>query len=337
VESVQALILGIDDDFAIRFANRATHEVVGYTPAELIGRDLRELLDLSGAGPEMRSAMLDEALSSGSQIFEQALIHKDGSSRQIVWRWTRRTGSSWTYGIGTDVTRLRVLQQRTRVAEKLAAVGRLTAGLAHEIKNPLNAAILQLSLLSRLVGRLGKQDSEALDVPIDLVRTELHRLDRLLEDFLGFARPREYRKEQVDLGRLVRETVRLNEERARSSSKVLEARIEDPCLVIGDWHALQQVLVNLVNNAFDASRTRILIRVRREGAHGVLLVEDDGPGIPKDVLARMFEPFFTTKPNGTGLGTAIVHTILSGHGGQVTYSSATGGGAVARVDLPLPD
>jgi signal transduction histidine kinase len=107
--------------------------------------------------------------------------------------------------------------------------------------------------------------------------------------------------------------------------------------VVGDWHALQQVLVNLVNNAIDACKTRILVRVLRDGAHAVVLVEDDGPGIPREVMARMFEPFFTTKPNGTGLGTAIVHTILSGHGGQVTYSSANGGGAIARVDLPLPD
>jgi PAS domain S-box-containing protein len=337
VESVQALILGVDDDFVVRYANRATLEVIGYAPGELIGRDLRELLDLASAGPGERSAVLEEALESGSQILEQPLLHKDGSSRQIVWRWTRRIGSSWAYGIGTDVTRLRVLQQRTRVAEKLAAVGRLTAGLAHEIKNPLNAAILQLSLLSRLVSRLESEDRGPLEAPIDLVRAELHRLDRLLEDFLGFARPREYRKDQVDLGRLVLETVRLNEERARSSNKVIEANIEDRCLVVGDWHALEQVLVNLINNAFDASKSRISIRVRREGPHAVLLVEDDGPGIPREVMARMFEPFFTTKPNGTGLGTAIVHTILSGHGGQVSYSSPSGGGAIARVDLPLPD
>jgi PAS domain S-box-containing protein len=339
VENVQALIVGVDDALSIRFVNRASLEITGWNPEGLIGRSLSSLLVLHGESEAERRELIQRAIDRENEPQEIDLLHLDGSVRHLLWRWARPSqanhGQRLIYGIGTDLTQLRAAQVQARVAEKLAAVGRLTAGLAHEIKNPLNAAILQLSLLARLIHQLSDREQERLGSPLELVRGELRRLDGLLEDFLAFARPREYRKNAVRLSVVAEDVVRLNQERAAGLGRTLELLVRDDCQVLGDANALRQVVVNLVNNALDAAKNKVRVVIRRDGARAVLDVEDDGPGIPQDVMARIFEPFFTTKPTGTGLGTAIVHTLVSSHGGQVSYLSPPGVGTVATVVLPV--
>jgi len=241
----------------------------------------------------------------------------------------------------------RELARKAQMAEKLAAVGTMTAGLSHEIRNPLNAAALQLSVLERRLQRLPPGTQGPLLEPLTLVKDEIRRLDHILEDFLQFARPREFVPRAVELGPVVARVLDLLETEAerRGVAVVRDLAPEPLPPVAGDEERLRQVLVNLALNALEATPARGTIRVtcfgeppdvQREGDPGRVgvAIEDSGPGVPPAVRDRIFEPFFTTKAKGSGLGLSIVHAIVAQHGGSISIGDAEAGGA--RFVLRLP-
>jgi two-component system, NtrC family, sensor histidine kinase HydH len=229
------------------------------------------------------------------------------------------------------------LARRAQLAEKLAAVGRLTAGLSHEIRNPLNAAALQLSVLERRVRKLPEDGQAVLLEPLVLVRDEIRRLDQTLQDFLLFSRPRELVRRPVPLEALLRKVGELlsGDAEARLVQLVVEVQPGTPAAA-GDEGILRQVLLNLILNALDVSPRggRVYLRGRAVENGVELVVADQGPGISAEVRNRLFEPFFTTKPNGTGLGLAIVHSLVDQHGGRVWVSRGDTGGAAFHIHLP---
>jgi two-component system, NtrC family, sensor histidine kinase HydH len=242
----------------------------------------------------------------------------------------------------------RALSHRAQMSEKLAAVGTMAAGLSHEIRNPLNAALLQLTLLERRLQRLEAGLQGPLLEPLVLVRDEIRRLDHILEDFLQFARPREFVPRPVALGGVVTRVLDLLDGEAGRRAIRIERRLEEgpePLRVAGEEERLRQVLVNLALNAVEASPDGGTVRVRlaaeppgppgSDAAPRVeLTMEDAGPGVPAAVRDRIFEPFFTTKARGSGLGLSIVHAIVIQHGGTIEVGEAPGGGA--RFVLRLP-
>jgi PAS domain S-box-containing protein len=333
LENVQAMIVALDVRLHIGYVNQAFEEVSGWSRAELLGKDYFEIFAPPGER-DARRAWARGAWESGSRENEVTFPTRSGSVRRVHMRWAGKSGGQLLYGMGHDVTRQREAERKAMVSEKLAAVGTLAAGLAHEIRNPLNAAGLQLSLLARRVGKLSEGDRRSLGESLDLVRTELSRLDSLLGDFLAFARPRDYARQVVDLTGLVQRLVMLEQEAVHQSGRELAVAIEAGVSVRGEPDPLQQVLLNLIRNALEAARSRVSLRLFTRDGSAVIEIRDDGPGVPADVLGHLFEPFFTTKSRGTGLGLAIVHAIVSGHGGDVTLGNE-GGGALARVTLPL--
>jgi len=238
----------------------------------------------------------------------------------------------------------RDLARRALRAEKLAAVGTMTAGLSHEIRNPLNAASLQLEVLERRISRLPPSDQTALREPLLLVKDEIRRLDHVLEDFLQFARPRDFEPRPVDLAAVVDKVLDFLGGEFERRSVRLERRLWGKAPVRGDEERLRQVLVNLCLNAVEAVREGGLVCVScdiraHQGIDGEerfveVLVDDDGPGIPADARERIFEPFFTTKAQGSGLGLSIVNAIVDQHGGSVRAEASPNGGA--RMVLRLP-
>jgi two-component system, NtrC family, sensor histidine kinase HydH len=230
----------------------------------------------------------------------------------------------------------RELGRRAMVAEKLAAVGTMTAGLSHEIRNPLNAASLQLTVLERRVHQLPAKDQRPLLEPLTLVRDEIRRLDQLLEDFLQLARPRDYNVERIDLEGVIGPVIDLLREDADRRGVALERRFADGVAVRGDEERLRQVMMNLALNALDAAPRGGWVRFITEPAREDVLiaVEDNGPGVPEEIASRIFEPFFTTKPSGSGLGLPIVHAIVIQHGGTIELKRSEAGGA--RFELRLP-
>ena len=222
-------------------------------------------------------------------------------------------------------------------SQRMAAVGTLTAGLSHEIRNPLNAAGLQLAVLERRVRKIPEASQAGALEPLTLVRDEIRRLDHLLEDLLQYARPRKLEPLPVDLTQLVEQACQLLASDADARGVEISTAIDPGLIVSGDSVRLREVVINLVLNALDASQHGAEIRIsgKKNGPAEVeLSVEDDGPGIAPEQREKIFQPFFTTKAQGTGLGLAIVHSVVTQHRGSIRLEATDKGGAAFRIRLP---
>jgi signal transduction histidine kinase len=219
------------------------------------------------------------------------------------------------------------------VASRLAAISRLTGGVAHEIKNPLNAIALRLDLLR---AKLGAPEEELVK-EIDVLSKEVLRLDRVVKTFLDFSRPVEVHFEDVDLAALAREVTELMAPQARLAQ--IEIEIGAPAeavLVRGDADMLKQVLLNLVTNAMDVMKNggRLHIAVGRAGHVSTLEVADTGPGIPPALRDKVFQLYFTTKPRGSGIGLALTYRAVQLHNGTITFTSEEGRGTTFHLQFP---
>jgi signal transduction histidine kinase len=315
VEAIPALVLALDSDGRIAFWNRQLEEATGFLRAEMLGKPGEALVGQGGVRP---------------------LATRTGAPLQV--RWKRATlplpgEQTWSYAVGADVTGEQEMLRRTLRAERLAAVGTLAAGLAHEVRNPLNSAALQLQVLRRRIGR-DDVSKESIGPVAGLVEDEIRRLERLVNDFLSFARPRPLQLQPTALADLCRSVIALMEPEAQAAGVTvhLDVASELPAIQV-DPERLRQVLQNLMRNAVEAMAHggHATLRVRRAaaddpdapGAAGVEIdVEDNGPGFPDE--APVFDAFFTTKAKGTGLGLSIVHRIVSDHGGTLRVRSQPG-------------
>ncbi|HTZ19411.1 MAG TPA: ATP-binding protein [Opitutaceae bacterium] len=239
--------------------------------------------------------------------------------------------------------RTKLVERETLLAqrEKLAALGTLAAGVAHEIRNPLTAIKARLYTLRRTTPA-----PEAAD-DVRAISREIDRLEGIVRDVLGYARPMEPKFAEVDLAAWVREFGAFVEPELTAGGIRLTVVAPEPLRLPADAGQLRQVMLNLVRNAreaLDGRPGRIELAVRRErgtlrqqrlAEMAVLSVTDDGPGIPAAVRARLFDPFFTTKAAGTGLGLAIIARLVENHGGEITYQTAEGRGTCFAVRLPV--
>jgi two-component system sensor histidine kinase HydH len=214
----------------------------------------------------------------------------------------------------------------------------MTAGLSHEIRNPLNAAALQLVVLERRVGKLPAGEQGPLLQPLHLVRDEIRRLDHILEDFLQFARPREFYPKPVEVAPVLDRVLTLLGGPADKRHVRVMRDFAEVSPVAGDAERLQQVVVNLGLNALAAVHeggwVRVSCRPSDDPEMVEILIDDSGPGVPQEIRERIFEPFFTTKAEGSGLGLPIVHAIVTQHGGTITVEDAPEGGARFALRIP---
>ena len=217
--------------------------------------------------------------------------------------------------------------------DRLVAMRTMSAGLAHEVRNPLHSARLQLELLERRLRRSG--DDPSLQGPRMLAQKEIERVTVLLNDFLTFARPAELNAHEHDVAELVRNVVEL--ERASAEPRGIElALVAPPSLVATvDKPKLHQVMLNLVRNAIEAAAPggHVSVELTAGDARFDVRVIDDGSGIPDDIQSRIYEPFFSTKEGGTGLGMSIVHSLVALHGGSIALTS-TAAGTCFDVTIP---
>lgn len=337
VDTVQALLLVLDENGQVLQANPAVAELTGASPQELVGMNWMASFvpESERGGTEQVFARI---MAGESRIaHENAIVQMDGTRRRIIsWLSSpleQPDGSVHVYASGLDVTDVKELERRTRLAERLAAVGTLSAGLAHEIRNPLNSAQLQLRLLER---RLRKQSQDVkLFEPIGLVQSEIQRLSALVQEFLDFARPSEPKLADIELTEVIKHVTELERPRALQSRVTIEVRAERSVRVVADPGKIKQVLLNLVRNAVEAMADGGVVRleVERDDDGAVLRVRDTGKGMPADVAGRIFEPFFSTKTQGTGLGMAICHSLVTQHGGHIRIHS-TERGTTVEVLLP---
>lgn len=217
-------------------------------------------------------------------------------------------------------------------SRRLAALGRLTSGVAHEIKNPLNALVLQVALLRQKLG----PEHEGAGRHLDVLDEEVRRLDRAVQGFLKFIRPEELKLESVQPRALVEDVAGFLAVQAEARGIRLETRVAgDLPEIQGSADLLRQALLNLAGNAFDAMPGGGMLRVAAEcGQDGVVLsVEDTGEGIAKEQLPKIFDLFYTTKPAGTGIGLSMVYRIVQLHGGTIDVRSERGKGTRFTMNL----
>jgi PAS domain S-box-containing protein len=353
VESVESCILGLDADGAVRFSNRFAAERLDIGYAELIGRPFVAL-----CAPEDRSAAelkLAKALTGAPVRDYECNVARGGRRRRIRWTLTPLSVLDPASGqhaelppeprlpvllaAGIDITDRLELERRSAEAEAMAVMGTLTTALAHEIRNPLNAAKLQLELLARRARKL--QDEHARDVlaePTEVVRAEINRLASLLDEFLDLARPRQVERRPVPVAELFEEVSKLERLLLEGSRVQLTTQVEPIDLALhADRDKVKQVLINLIANSVDALRNttnpRIELHAARTRAGVMLSVTDNGPGIPPELAGSAFTPFVTSKPSGTGLGLAIVQKIARQHGGLAELIPLARG-TIARIEFP---
>ncbi len=340
LENLGESVTIIDTAGQIVYANARHAEMLGYDAAS----PPAEGVFAFSPGEEDREALaraIDEARGQGSWFGRVRRRRTDGRIIPVEVRMQRITGEAnpLIFTIGRDITEELEQEQRLRRVERLASVGTLIGGVAHELNNPLAAIVgfVQLLLLD------DRPAAERED--LETIRREAERMAKIVSDLRLIARDTQEESrttEAVDLNEAVRHVLRTRSYPLRTHNVQVEEDLEAELPpVLGDRGQLEQVLINLVVNAEQAldetaGERRLTVRTRRSRAGVSLFVLDNGPGIAPAHVERLFDPFFTTKPpgEGTGLGLSLVHRIVAEHGGEIHVESEVGVETCFRIDLP---
>jgi len=341
VDNFPDLILVLDTNAHYTFVSPRSREILGYEPQEIAVMDFGNC-----AHPEEMPAVraLYDDIVAGRQVFaslEVRVRHKQGDWRRILFNFSPLSGETGDIeGVvlsGRDVTDLKRLEEQLIQAEKLAAMGQMLAGVAHELNNPLTAVLGVTELLRERVGT-----DESFKRQLDLTHRQARRAARIVQNLLEFSRPASPLKKLLDVNNLVERTLQLHEHSLRRNNIEVDFRPETNLPgVIGDANQLIQVFLNLVTNAEQAIREvrdagRLQIRPGRSGNRLSITFQDDGVGIRPEALPRIFDPFYTTKRpgGGTGLGLSICMSIIREHGGIIEAEALPVGGTAFTVLLP---
>jgi two-component system NtrC family sensor kinase len=345
VDSFPDLILVLDSAAHYTFVSPRAAEVLGYGPEETLTMEFGDRTH-----PEDLPAVLSlyKDILAGQQTFASLEIrvrHKLGDWRRIRFNFSPLSDEKGDIeGVvlsGRDVTDLKRLEEQLIQAEKLAAMGQMLAGVAHELNNPLTA-ILGVTELLRERGGIDDPTKRQLD----LTHRQARRAARIVQNLLEFSRPASPQKKALDVNNLLERTLQLHEHSLRRNNIQVDFHPpSDLPGVIGDANQLIQVLLNLVTNAEQAIREvrdtgRIQLRAGRNGNQVMITVQDDGVGIRPEALPRIFDPFYTTKRpgGGTGLGLSICMSIIREHGGNIEAETLPAGGSAFTIYLPIaPD
>ncbi len=368
VEQSPASIVITDVRGRIEYVNPTFTHVTGYSLAEALGQNPRFLQ--SGQTPETTYTQMWQTITAG-QIW-QGEFHNRKKNGELFWETASvspildSNGQITHYvGVKQNITDQKNLQaqlqkrndelehtldqlQKTKdqlvQSEKLAAIGELLAGVAHELNNPLAAIILYSQLLQK------KGINEETHHDVEQIVLQSRRASNIVRSLLDFARQRPAERVRTQINQVINSTITLLEYELRTHNVTVSLELADLPFMQADPHQLQQVFVNLINNSFQA------MYQTHGGGHMVIttehcasqfceiggncirvLVQDDGPGIPPGIKMRIFDPFFTTKApgEGTGLGLSVCHGIVSEHEGYIWVEDSPGGGATFVVELPV--
>ncbi len=346
-ENASDVILALKEDGHIQYASPAVKNVTGYLSSEITGQDFFTHIY---PGDSLKAARLFIYTCTNPEYTgngELRLNHKDGSMHYVEVIGKNALENPAVKGIILnlhDITEHKLAEQRERdleqdlhIASRLASIGQLAAGVAHEINNPLTSIIGFSQLLAR------KEFTEDVKDKINIINSEAQRVARIVQGLLTFAHQDEFQRGQTDINEILAQILKLRSY-AMSEHNIQITRSLDTNLppVTGDAAQLQQVFLNIVLNAekeMYAAHGRGHLLIKTETLFGGIRISftDDGPGISPENMSRLFTPFFTTHEvgEGTGLGLSICHGIVTRHGGKVYAQSKFGEGATFFVDLPV--
>jgi two-component system nitrogen regulation sensor histidine kinase GlnL len=324
--------------------NQAAEELTGFSGSQIAGRPIGEVFPPPAPLSSLVAKTADQGRSHAD--FDAGLIRADGSrltvSAVASLVSNPRGESRGVVLVLRDMSRVRELEEQVRRSDRLAALGVLAAGVAHEVRNPLVGVRAAAQLVEREPGF-----PPALQEFTGIIIREVDRLNRLVGDLLAFAGHRPLRIQPCNVNQVVEEALRLEESGLQSGGVTLVRRYDPEVpAVAGDAERLLQVFLNLIRNGVEAMgggvgelqvRTRFERVAPQCGGRAAAVVEigDRGSGIPPEIQAQLFNPFFTTKDGGTGLGLPISLRIVEEHGGAIEVQSQLGQGSTFRVLLPI--
>jgi PAS domain S-box-containing protein len=327
-------VMVVSSEKKILTLNDSASQLLGRGRAELQG----QLLDEVTPPGHPVAVLVREALARGEPLGPRSValdIHGREVPHSLSVQMLRETnGVSGVLVSARDLEKLSQLGSHLSYSQKLSALGKLTSGVAHEIKNPLNAMVIHVALLRQKLETTAPEAGGYLDVLDEQIR----RLDRVIQGFLKFSRPEELHLDSVGLDEMLQEVLRLVSGNAENNGIRLVTDIPtDLPPVHGDRELLQQAFLNLMLNATEAMPGGGTLRVvgqRSTDGHVEIEVEDSGVGIPPDELPRIFDLYYTTKEAGSGIGLSLVYRIIQLHDGDVKVDSTPGKGTRFTIKLP---
>ncbi len=338
LRSLEEAVLLFSRDHRVVLASDAVQEFLGVAPAELLGRKVEEVFPAeSPLAPPILSAFGERRSVEGREVLLPSV-----PPRRVVLSVQFIPDISRGQYLGAlvslrDVESVERLESEIELSHRLAAISRLTSGVAHEVKNPLNAIILHLEALkSKLTGIL----APGVEQHLEIIAREIFRLDRVVKTFLDFTRPVELALQETDLSALVEEVVRLAEaeSRARQVEIVFQPNGLAPRVWV-DQDLMKQAILNIVLNGCQAmpqgGRLTISEQLREDEVE--LSVADEGVGIPPEIREKIFDLYFTTREKGSGIGLPMAFRAFQLHHGSIDFESEAGRGTTFRLRLPLSD
>ncbi|MBI1737634.1 MAG: PAS domain S-box protein [Acidobacteria bacterium] len=341
-ENMTQVMAGLEDGLLLFtadgrnvLASPSVEKFLGVKPDALLGRRASEIFPAEHAlratgGLRMEGDLLERVEGAEAVLNGSGGRRRVGASVQVIEEGGSRMGALVTL---RDLDSLERIGSQLEVSERLAALGRVTAGVAHEVKNPLNSMRLWIENLKEAV----PQEQEVARQGLKILDSEIDRLDRVVRTFLDFNRPVELRLEETSLGELLLEVVAVAQPQIdKAGVRASLECAEDVPPVRADRPLLKQALLNLVLNACEAMPEGgpLTLAVRAAGDRAQAIITDAGRGIPPEYRGKIFQLYFTTRPGGSGIGLATTFRIVQMHGGSIDFTSEVGRGTSFTIELP---
>ncbi|MCP5002943.1 MAG: PAS domain S-box protein [Planctomycetes bacterium] len=335
-----------DRDRRILLFNPACEQIVGFSMEEITENE-SNCFDVFHCHVQDRECL---AICPGLELFEGKRTNiereymiktKDGTKKRVRTNYSiikdRNDKIEYVVGVMRDITEEKMFSEELVLSKTLSTLGQYSNELAHEIKNPLNAINIQMSLLERGIVKHDWSSGEELAEIVKVVKEEISRLNTLSKDCLSFSKSGDLKRAEEDIGRIVEDLLTLITPHANLNGvNIYLAMLSDCPLVSIDRDKLKQALLNLILNAIEAMTDGgdIKINISKENSYLLISVKDTGPGIPDDQYDKIFGLFYSTKSGGTGVGLAITRNIIHAHGGNIRLNK-TNEGAEFFIELPL--
>jgi PAS domain S-box-containing protein len=337
LETAGALVVVLDRHGKILRFNRACEQTTGYSSEEVVGKTVWDVLLTPEEIDAVKAVFARLAGGEPRNEHENAWVSKDGRQRRIAWSnavITNRQGEvDYVVATGIDVTLLNQIQEQLRKTERIAELGTLASGMAHEIGTPMNV------ILGRAEYLMDRVKEEPVKKGLQTIVAQVERITRVMNQLLAFARRKPPERGPLVVKDIIEGSLELFRERLAKSGVTVELVLDDHCPTAqADADQISQVMINLIMNALhameDGGTLRVGLEEKQDGIK--LTVGDTGHGIPKDALPKIFEPFYTTKEfgKGTGLGLTVVKGIIEEHQGTITVDSEEGKGTRFTIVLP---
>ncbi|MGD8716886.1 MAG: ATP-binding protein, partial [Desulfobacterales bacterium] len=238
-----------------------------------------------------------------------------------------------------DMTKAKELEHLLTIQDKMASLGRVAAGIAHEIRNPLSGINIYLNTLKKLHHKAGSE--EKVEQILQHVNSASHKIESVIRRVMDFAKPSEPKLTLIDINQPITDAVNLTAVTMRKSGVNLQKQLADDLPpTYADSNLIEEMVLNLLNNAAEAMKSmeegkKIIVTTSEDSDRIIVRVSDSGPGVPSEIRDKIFDPYFTTRPEGTGIGLSLSHRIITDHGGSLTVADSDLGGAEFRIEIPI--